>query len=159
MAENIIYRKMINDEANQVVDLVKTSFDEYVRSDLTEEGTKEFYRAACEMIYDRPAAHFIIVAESARRIIGMTDIRDNNHICSFYVAREFHGKGIGRGLLERAIVECLSNNPNILTIDVNSSLFAVHAYKKLGFLQTKAEQLVNGIRFVPMSKTLREATD
>ena len=28
-------------------------------------------------------------------------------------------------------------------------------YKKLGFVQTKPEQLLNGIRFVPMVKNLR----
>lgn len=79
-------------------------------------------------------------------------------ICLFFVAKEFHRKGIGRGLLERAIVQCISNNSNIKAIEVNSSFYAVEAYKKLGFIQTKPEQLVNGIRFVPMIKTLRGTT-
>jgi len=103
--ENIIYRKMLDDNSNQIFDLVKTSFDEYVRPDLTDEGTKEFFRAVHEMIFDKPVAHFIIVAEFANSIIGMIDIRDNNHVCLFYVAKEFHRKGIGRGLLEHAIAE------------------------------------------------------
>jgi GNAT superfamily N-acetyltransferase len=154
--ENIIYRKMLNNDANQIFDLVKTSFDEYVRPDLSDEGIKEFFRAVHEMIYDKPVAHFIILAEFANNIIGMIDIRDNNHICLFYVAKEFHRQGIGRDLLERSIAECILNNPNITAIDVNSSLFAVQIYKKLRFKQTKPEQLINGIRFVPMIKLIAD---
>lgn len=71
---------MLDDEANQVFDLVKAGFDEYVCPDLTEEGAKEFFRAAREMIYDRPVAHFITVAEATNGIIGMIDVRGNNHI-------------------------------------------------------------------------------
>lgn len=61
-------------------------------------------------------------------------------------------KGIGRGLLERASAECIKNGSG--KIDVNSSLFAVEIYQKLGFARTKPEQLLNGIRFVPMAKAL-----
>lgn len=153
MKEKIIYRKIRTGEEDEVFNLVKSGFDEYVLSDLTEEGANEFFRAAREMIYDKPTAHFIMVAESKNGIIGMIDIRDNNHICLFFVAREFQDRGIGRSLLERATAECSENNS--LEIEVNSSLFAVQIYKKLGFVQTKPEQLLNGIRFVPMIKTLR----
>ncbi len=75
MKADIIYRKMRDGEMDQVFDLVKSGFDEFVLPDLTEEGVKEFFRAAREMIYDRPAAHFILVAKSrsgiSKEIIGM----------------------------------------------------------------------------------------
>ncbi|WP_460645598.1 GNAT family N-acetyltransferase [Lacrimispora brassicae] len=36
---------------------------------------------------------------------------------------------------------------------VNSSPYAVEIYHKLGFVDTDTEQLVNGIRFIPMEYT------
>lgn len=153
MRREIEYRKIRAGEEDEVFDLVKAGFDEYVSPDLTEEGINEFFRAAREMIYGKPTAHCIMVAESKNGIVGMIDIKDNNHICLFFIAKEFHGRGIGRELLEQATAECIRNNNQ--EIEVNSSLFAVQIYKKLGFVQTKPEQVLNGIRFVPMVKMLR----
>lgn len=155
MKEKITYRKISPGDEDEVFALVKAGFDEYVRPDVTEEGADEFFRAAREMIYGKPASHFIIVAESKSGIAGMIDVRDYNHICLFFVAGALQGGGIGRGLLERAIAECVENYRNIPEIEVNSSLFAVQIYKKLGFVQTEREQILNGIRFVPMVKTIR----
>jgi GNAT superfamily N-acetyltransferase len=151
--ETIIYRKIRTGDEDSVFYLVRAGFDEYVRPDLTDEGISEFFRAAREMIYDKPTAHLIMVAESKNGIIGLIDIRDNNHICLFFIARDFQGRGIGRSLLDRATAECIENSST--EIEVNSSLYAVPIYKRLGFVQTKSEQLVNGIRFVPMAKSLR----
>src|SRR5271157_2946933 len=155
MSMGITYRHMVAGEEREVFELVRAGFDGYVRTDLTDEGVSEFFRAAHEMIYHRPISHLIAVAESPTAIAGMIDIRDNSHICLFFVAEPFHRKGIGRDLLEWAIEWCLSSDQKIRAVDVNSSLFAVPAYRRLGFEQTKPEQLVSGIKFVPMSKTLR----
>lgn len=154
--EDVIYRKMRSGEESQVFDLVNAGFDEYVLPDVTPEGAKEFFRAAREMIHDRPPGHFILVAESKGGIKGMIDARNNRHICLFFVAKAFQGKGIGRGLLEQAAAECVRNDPGVSEIEVNSSLFAVKIYKKLGFTESNHEQLVNGIRFVSLSKPLRK---
>lgn len=154
MKADIVYRHMRDGEEDAVFNLVKAGFDEYVLPDVTQEGAKEFFRAAREMIYDNSAGHFIMVAESETGTVGMIDVRNNNHICLFFVAKTFQGKGIGRGLLE-AIAACIAGDPNVSEIEVNSSLFAMQIYKKLGFFQTRPEQFVNGIRFVPMSKPLK----
>jgi GNAT superfamily N-acetyltransferase len=156
MQKNILYREMRDSEKNQVSALVKSGFDKFVLSDVTEEGAEEFFRAAREMIYERPAGHFILVAEAKNRIAGMIDVRNNNHICLFFVAKAFQRQGIGRGLLEQAIAACIRNDPTVAEIDVHSSLFAVQAYQRLGFIQSKPEQVVNGIRFAPMMKPLRK---
>lgn len=156
MPVDMLYRTMRPGEEDRVFELVKAGFDEFVLPDLTEEGAREFFRAAREMIYDRPAAHSIFVAESGNAIAGMIDIRNDGHICLFFVAKAFQRKGIGRGLLGQAQAECISNNPKFLGMDANSSLYAVEAYKGLGFVQTKPEQSVNGIRFVPLFKQARK---
>ncbi|MBF0432433.1 MAG: GNAT family N-acetyltransferase [Fibrobacteria bacterium] len=153
--EKIDIRKMLVEEASQVFKIVKTGFDHFVKQDLTEEGTKEFFRAAQKFIYDRPDNHFIFVAHSENQIIGMIDIRDDNHICLFFVNKKFQKKGVGRSLIEKAILKIVSDIPQISSLDVNSSTYAVNVYEKLGFIKTDEEQIINGIRFVPMIKTIQ----
>ncbi len=154
MQTDVLYRQMRSGEEDQVFDLVKAGFDEFVLPNITQEGATEFFRAAREIIYDRPVSHFILVAETKNVIAGMIDVRTGGHICLFFVAKPYQHRGIGRGLLEQAIAECVANDPKSTKMDVHSSVFAVAAYKKLGFIQTKPEQMANGIRFVPMAKAL-----
>ncbi len=152
--KKIDIKEMLEKEKDEVFELVKTGFDEFVKQDLTDEGIKEFYRAARSFIHERPHNHFILVAYSEGRIIGMIDVRDYSHICLFFVSGEFHNKGIGRKLLLETISKCVSHSPGCKNIDVNSSIYAVNAYKRLGFVQTKEEQIINGIKFVPMVRTI-----
>ncbi len=156
MKRTIAYSTIRKGEEVRVFDLVKSGFDEFVLPDLTEEGAKEFFRAAREMIYDRPAGHFLLIAKSSSNIVGVIDVRDNSHICLFFVARAYQQKGIGRGLLEQALALSIERDPAITAVDVHSSLFSVQAYQRLGFQQSKPAQIVNGIRFVPMIKALRK---
>ena len=70
---------------------------------------------------------------------------ERKHICCFFVKAQYHRQGIGRKLWEYL----LENNPNEI-ITVNSSPYAVPIYHKLGFVDTDAEQLSDGIRYTPM---------
>jgi len=60
--------------------------------------------------------------------------------------RNIHQKGIGRKLFEYALEKSTGNK-----ITVNSSPYAVEVYKKLGFVPNSGEQVVDGIRFTPMT--------
>ncbi len=71
----------------------------------------------------------------------MIDVRNNNHICLFFVAEAFQ-----RGLLGQAITACIRNDPDV----------AGASDQRLGFIRSKPEQIVNGIRFAPMMKLLRK---
>lgn len=95
-----------------------------------------------------------MVAETEDRIIGMIDIKENCHICLFFVDSSHQRKGVGRNLLNRVLAHCRVQNSELSEIDVHSSLFAVSIYEKLGFQQLKPEQVKNGIRFVEMIKRL-----
>ena len=128
MQTDVLYRQMRSGEEDQVFDLVKAGFDEFVLPDVTQKGATEFFRAAREMVYGRPVGHLILVAESRNFIIGMIDVRTDGHICLFFVSKPFQRKGVGRGLLEQAIAECVANNPKSTKMDVHSSIFAVAAY-------------------------------
>jgi len=149
-------RMMRSGDKEATFALIGRGFDRFVRADLTEEGVAEFARAARLMIFKQPPEHFVMVAESDGLIVGMIDMKNYSHICLFFVEPSCIGQGIGRGLLDHAIVECRTHKADLQQIDVNSSLWALSVYRSLGFRQRKPEQMINGIRFVEMVKKLEK---
>ena len=81
---------------------------------------------------------------SGGRIVGVL-AADNDHIHLLFVGREYHRKGIARQLFDIMVEYYCA-----LEITVNSSPYAVEAYRKLGLVDTDTEQTVNGLRFTPM---------
>lgn len=85
-------------------------------------------------------------------IVGIIAIRQCSHISLMFVDKNYHRKGIARGLLNRA-VDYLTVHSELFAgseITVNSSPYAELVYRRLGFEKTGEEQTVNGIRFIPM---------
>ncbi len=144
------YELMKPDDAQKVFDLVSISFEKFVRCDLTEDGVDEFFRASRKFIFERPENHILYIVRTGDKIAGMIDVRDQRHICLFFVSSEFQGKGLGRGLL-KCVLDCVKDG----ILSVNSSVFAVAVYKKLGFEQLKPVQILNGIKYVPMEKKIK----
>jgi GNAT superfamily N-acetyltransferase len=86
-------------------------------------------------------------------IIGVIAIRPPCHIALLFVDKEYHRRGIARSLF----MTVLSDKQVVIghsAVTVNSSPYAVEAYRHLGFVNTDAEQLKNGIRYYPMTYTL-----
>ena len=148
------HRMMRTEDRESVFALVKRGFDRYVRADFTAEGVAEFVRASRLMVFEQPPEHFVMVAEVDGHIVGMIDMRNHSHICLFFVEPSCIGKGIGRGLLDCAVAECRRHKVDLQQIDVNSSLWATPVYHRFGFMQTKPQQVINGICFVEMVKEL-----
>ena len=71
--------------------------------------------------------------------------KNRRHICCFFVKARYHRQGIGRKLWEYLLANSSSE-----VITVNSSPYAVPVYRKLGFVDTDAEQLSDGMRYTPM---------
>ncbi|MBU2601335.1 MAG: GNAT family N-acetyltransferase [Actinobacteria bacterium] len=147
-------RDMAPGEEAAVLALVMAGFDEFVRPDFTDEGVAEFERSARSFVLDRPDDHFLAVAEEGDRLLGMLDLRDGSHIALFFVDAGRQGRGIGRSLLAHAIERCRVADPDVGTMSVNSSPWAVPAYERLGFVAVDVESELKGIRFVPMIKQL-----
>lgn len=82
-------------------------------------------------------------------LAGVAALTRRNHICLLFVEKPFHRQGIARSLF------CVLRNfcgtgPETGRITVNSSPYAVEAYRRLGFRTTDRELTVDGIRFTPM---------
>jgi GNAT superfamily N-acetyltransferase len=154
----ISYRKMKHGEETAIVDLVLRVFAEFIASQYSLEGIAEFKKFACtDALADRfRAGNLILLAESGQGIIGVIEIRKNDHVAMLFVEKPHQRKGIAKELLLRSMEICRERKPDINRITVNSSPNAFVAYQKMGFRATEDEKVVNGIRFIPMELSLEE---
>jgi GNAT superfamily N-acetyltransferase len=152
METDITYRFMLPGEEDRISNLVASVFNEFIGSGYPPEGVREFTD------YIRPGSlrerflsnHFTLVAARDERIVGMIEVRDESHICLFFVAKDLHGRGLGRTLFEKALEVSRENRPNVAAFDVNSSPNSVGVYERLGFRRVGPEKTLKGITFVPM---------
>ena len=158
MGHSVNYRQMQLGEENQVIALVSRVFYQFVAPLYSDEGVREFmkYIKASTLAERIQGNNFVLIAELHNEIIGIIEIRENRHIALFFVAPEHQRKGIGRELLNKAVHECIAGDPKLTKITVNSSPNAVSAYRTLGFIERDKEKTSNGIRFVKMSRKVKE---
>lgn len=89
------------------------------------------------------------VARSNEQLAGVVALRDNAHLFHLFVAKPFQGMGLASQLWSIVKSDALrAGNPGEFT--VNSSLNAVPAYERFGFVRNGAVQHVHGISFQPM---------
>ena len=132
--------------------LVWEVFAEEVAPSYSPEGVEEFrsfikYDNICPMF--RRGELFFFGAFEDNELKGTMAFRRDGHICLFFVCRDSQGRGIGRSLCEAAAAYCAQ----VLRVDkatVNAAPGAVAHYESLGFQAAGEEQVVNGIRFLPM---------
>ena len=130
-----------------VSQLIERSFLEAVAPTLTKEGVSTFRNGLTpESIKKRLAqGNLFIVCRSELNIVGVGEVRDNNHINLLFVEPAMQRKGIGRKLL-RSLIHDIPKNK----VTVNASLNAVNAYKRFGFEESGPENDVRGICYQPM---------
>jgi GNAT superfamily N-acetyltransferase len=85
------------------------------------------------------------VAEDAVGICGFAALRDDSHLYHLFVSSRSHRQGVARALWQHAKARSCSSS-----FTVNSSLFAVPVYERLGFVATATPQSKDGLEFVPM---------
>ncbi|HEV3051256.1 MAG TPA: GNAT family N-acetyltransferase [Longimicrobium sp.] len=89
------------------------------------------------------------VAEADGVVAGVVGVRDADHLYHLFVAERFHGRGIGARLWDAAQRQARAQgNPGRFT--VNSSLYAVPVYERMGFTAVDGPQVHDGIAYLPM---------
>lgn len=137
-------RKLNHDETLKALNLVWDTFLKFEAPDYSEEGIKTFNDCINDPSFIG-ALEFYAAFEHGK-IVGVLATRSNgSHIALFFVDGKYHRKGIGRKLFE---VVSKKNQSNKMT--VNSSPYAVEIYQRLGFINTSTEQVMNGMRYIPM---------
>lgn len=144
-------------EVPKALALVWQTFLEFEAPDYSEQGIQEFKEfIALSTIRNKLANEELVLwgFYEEKKLLGVIAVRENNHISLLFVDKDHHYKGIARKLCEAAVDYSLKKGNKRIT--VNSSPYAVTAYHKLGFTPTDKEQSINGIRFLPMERLLRD---
>ncbi len=150
--EDIIDIRTIKKEDISIINrVIHNCFNEFIAIDYPEEGINEFMRFIhTDNIMKRyEKGNYTLVACNNKEIVGVIELRDFMHISLLFVSKGYHGKGIGRELVNQAIEVC-KKNYYIRAITVNSSPYAVKIYEKLGFYKIEEEKCIHGVRFTPM---------
>lgn len=140
----IIKLTLTNKNINEVIQLIKQTFLEFVAPDYDESGINNFFKFA----EDEDLLKLLVfyAALHNNKITGILAVDDKlNHICLFFVDKNLQNTGIGTALFKRFLNESM---PKAVT--VNSSPFAVKVYEKLGFTATGSRQISDGIVYIPM---------
>lgn len=157
MNEGYIYSKMKAGEETEVSRMVETVFSKFVAPDFNKMGINEFMR------YIQPAyilnralfrSSFFITAKYNGKIVGLIEMKNNDHISLLFVDENHHNKGIAKSLFKQALLISLARDKNITEITVNASPYAVKIYKQMGFKAEGVEKEVNGVIFCPMKFVL-----
>jgi GNAT superfamily N-acetyltransferase len=140
----------------EITALVWEVFLEFQAPDYSEEGIAHFkegleYEQMRENLLEEGRKMWICCDEDI--IIGVIRTRPPCHISLLFVRKEYHRKGIARSLFNEAL-KYYNTIGSIKEITVNSSPYAVKAYRQLGFVETNSEQVINGLRFTPMRALL-----
>lgn len=148
-------REMMPGEEDRVSALIVRVFDEFVAPDLTEEGLTTFHEyASVEGLRQKFASdYFFLLAEmpdTAAGLVGMIGMHGCTHLSLLFVDARHQQKGIARALFEAVLERCEAQMPELTSITVNSSPYAVKIYERLGFRAEGPEQIMHGIRFTPM---------
>lgn len=156
MPSEINYRLIKDDEFKEVYSLIIRVFNECVSPYYTQQGINTFFGLiSFDFFKLKNRDKFIIVAEYKKRVIGIISFIKKSHIGLLFLEKEFHGKGIGKKLIEEGINNCLLKNPDLKTITVNSSPYSLDFYQHVGFIQTSEEVNEKGMLFTPMQLSIK----
>lgn len=159
MTENIEYREMRSGEEQEVCNLAKQVFNQYLAPDYDQEGINEFFRFTNPdaMKKRTQTEGFVKVAYQDDSIVGMIEFSPPNIIAMLFFSFQHHG--IAKELLARSIFKIREIKPDLTRLIVHSSHYAETIYQKMGFLITGEETKENGIIYIPMELSLIDTTE
>jgi GNAT superfamily N-acetyltransferase len=151
-------KEVQKNDLKRALNLVNEVFSEFVAIDYQEQGRKTFEdylkNKLDEFSSDLDSGHKKIWAYyEDGEIIGVIATRETSHIALMFVDKRYHRKGIAGQMFDFVLNE-LKENREITRITVNSSLYAVTVYERLGFIKTNEQQEKDGIIYIPMEKLL-----
>ncbi len=139
-----------------IIPFIRLVFDDAVAPTYSTEGNQEFYKyIELDAITDRYSGnHWMLQAKQDNNLVGVIEIRDNHHLSMLFVDTKKQRQGIGKKLLNAAILKIKDAVPNQKSLTVHSSPNSTTAYERFGFKQIADEKTVSGIRFISMEKSL-----
>lgn len=151
-----VYRAAYEFEWEEIMDLAWRTFEEFEAPEYPEEGINNFREFVTdETLYKMfvNGAYQVFVALDGEKLIGMISLRDVRHISLLFVDKDYHRKGVGRGLVNH-LREYMYYEMGQTFVTVNAAPYAEGFYHKLGFKDTGRRTLLDGIIFTPMQLVL-----
>lgn len=154
----MIFEYMKPGEENKVSTLIWNVFKEFEAPDYQQEGIntfKNFISPKNITAYCDTGKFVILCCKDNAEIIGVIALRDHSHIALLFVKKEYHRKGIARKLFKIILENSCKIDQNLQIMTVNSSPYAIEIYEKMGFEKIDYEQEKSGIKFTPMTFTIK----
>lgn len=141
-------------ELKEALAVVWQVFTQFEAPEYSIEGVQEFKEyVAFDAMQQRIKAKELKLwsYHQDEKIVGVIGVRLPAHISLLFVESAYHRQGIARKLYQTALSTI--GEP---AVTVNSSPYALSVYQRLGFEETSEEQVVNGIRFIPMKYSVKK---
>jgi GNAT superfamily N-acetyltransferase len=149
-------RFMNESDAEAVSDLIQRAFQRFIADTYTARGKRYFLRHTSKsaLLRRRRRNQLLVVAEQGHTIAGVIAVRKGNHVSLLFVAPEFHRRGIGTLLFGKALELMKDTIPDLCSVTVNSSAYALPFYKGLGFSAKRSAHFYKGMKITPMELRL-----
>jgi GNAT superfamily N-acetyltransferase len=150
-----------NGQEIEIYQLIKKVYDEFVAIDYSEKGNKVFYNwiEPAKIALRQKDRINVWVAFIETKLVGIIEVRDNNHIALLFVDKEHHGRGIAKQLFHESLKECMQRDPNLDAFFVHASPYSGPIYRKLGFVETDTMKEEFGIKYWPMKMKIAKAPE
>jgi len=145
------------EDADAISTLVQAAFDAHVADDWEAEGVQTFRtETRPERLRERlRSATYGAIAESDSGLIGVVLFTRPSWLALMFVHPACARRGVGRGLWEAARAYLRASHPDVHTVELNASPYAVAFYRALGFAPISREFLLGGSRATRMACWLR----
>ncbi|WP_019605494.1 GNAT family N-acetyltransferase [Teredinibacter turnerae] len=135
--------------------LVRASFERFVAADISPEGQNHFFSIVARVLGENHAGYTTFCALRNEEPVGIISMRETCHLSLFFCEPGSMGHGLGRMMLSALEQHLISAHPAGCELTVNSSLFAVNIYRRLGFKVCGEPTSNNGILFQSMVKSIQ----
>ena len=147
----LVVRELRPSDVAAALSVVDAVFDAEVAPTYTREGAALFRELSREGSLASGRDILNLVAEYEGRVVGVLRLRGGSDISMLFVDAGMRHHGVGRLLVHEAIRRARAGNPQLAEVTVGASPNAVHGLRKLGFVETGPEQVLQGIAFTPMA--------
>ena len=132
---NTVLREASADDASSISEVVQAGFSAHVAPDWELSAQQDFLRdtTAEKLAASISEAAFVAVCEGGGQVLGVIAMPRPNLVQLFFVAPGHLRCGIGRSLWEAARSHIEERYPDVTTVELNSTPYAVPAYRALGF--------------------------
>ena len=134
------------------VSTLVAGLSEYFASGPVSQISQEFWNSiSVEAVTERIISpdYICFVAEDIHGLSGFVAFRSPSHLLHLFVASHAQSRGLGKLLWQKVLDQSACSQ-----ITVNSSVFAIPFYQRLGFERVGPDKSEDGISYSPMVFTI-----